>query len=296
MTAHVIIGDARAGIRSLATAPDATFGCAITSPPYWGLRSYTGDRREHGVGSLDAWAADVGGTLNDLAPLLTHGTLWVVLGETKIGSGGAGGDYNAGGARNGRARYRQGDAGGRPNRSSAGAPFVLEQTMMAHGWVLRSRIVWVKTTTTGRPEYRREDLKHVKRPKMQHEYVQMWTAPGVEHFTHNVDAYDHDVFGFNDEREAGDVWHGPSARTPRDATYKAKAPYPEWLVERCLRLSRPAMPTGVRPWVIDPYAGSCTTLAVAERLAWDAVGIDLDPETRKAAMARLNDSMITVLA
>ena len=40
MTVRIIIGGA---LSQLATLPDASVHCVVTSPPYWGLRAYKGD-------------------------------------------------------------------------------------------------------------------------------------------------------------------------------------------------------------------------------------------------------------
>ena len=40
MTARIIVGDALSALRDL---PDESVHCCISSPPYWGLRSYGGD-------------------------------------------------------------------------------------------------------------------------------------------------------------------------------------------------------------------------------------------------------------
>lgn len=50
------------------------------------------------------------------------------------------------------------------------------------------------------------------------------------------------------------------------------ATFPEALAERCILAGCPVLGT-----VLDPFAGSGTTLAVADRLGRDAVGIELNP-------------------
>ena len=40
MTVKIMVGDA---LSKLAELPDASVHCVVTSPPYWGLRSYKGD-------------------------------------------------------------------------------------------------------------------------------------------------------------------------------------------------------------------------------------------------------------
>lgn len=278
MTARLYIGDA---LKVLPTLTPHSAHCCITSPPYWGKRRYTDSEQEHGAGALDEWVDDVANVFDATREILTpDALLWVVVGDTAVGSGGAGGDYNEGGPREKRAAYKQGDPGRRPKGSLAGAPFELERAMMARGWILRSRIVWSKTTGNGIPEVAREDVSHVRRPKYRHEYVQVWSQ-GMGYF------YNADVE--RSEGVEGDVWQGPTADVERNAGFVAKAPFPEWLVLRALRRS---CSFAKGETVIDPYAGACTSLKVAQRHGLDSIGIDLDPEAARAARARLSDVTI----
>lgn len=81
-----------------------------------------------------------------------------------------------------------------------------------------------------------------------------------------------------EQRFRGDVWQiNPDKSNPHPA------PFPEQLVENCLRLTTQ---TGDR--VYDPFAGSGTTLAVAERLGRHSIGTEIDAGYISQAEARLN--------
>lgn len=284
MTARLIIGDAHKALRTLGM--NSAHAC-VTSPPYWGKRDYTGLDVEHGKGSLDEWVNDVATTFDLVRDVLTpDALLWVVLDDTAVGSGGAGGDYGTkvaptAGSKSKAAKYHQGDAGKIPHGSLAGAPFALEAEMFRRGWILRSRVVWVK----GRPDQisvSREAARHIRRPKHSYEIVQLWAPTMTYHYRHEVAT-----------ERLGDVWFGPdAANDDRGAGYKAKAPYPLWLVEKCLRLSCMLVPGET---VLDPYAGACTTLKAAQQLGLDSVGVDIDPDSVKAAQLRLIECEVTTL-
>lgn len=62
---------------------------------------------------------------------------------------------------------------------------------------------------------------------------------------------------------------------------------PEGLIEPMLRYSCP--PGGV---VLDPFAGSGTTLVVAKRLGLRAVGVEVNPEYVAAAVGRLRGELL----
>lgn len=72
-------------------------------------------------------------------------TLWCVLGDMYSGSGPAGGDYNAGGLRQGQPRYMQQIPVNVPKKSLCCVPERFK--MVDHGWILRNSITrWKKGT------------------------------------------------------------------------------------------------------------------------------------------------------
>jgi hypothetical protein len=108
-TARYLIGDV---FDVLATLPAGSVDCVITSPPYMQLRSYLPPDhpdKHRELGQQDSPAEFIEALLcvmDALWPVLTDdGTFWIVLGDTHVGSGGAGGDYNPGGLREGQQRF-----------------------------------------------------------------------------------------------------------------------------------------------------------------------------------------------
>jgi len=84
------------------------------------------------------------------------------------------------------------------------------------------------------------------------------------------------------EQYRSDVWAIPPERQRGHP-----APFPEQLVESCLLLT--TQPGDI---VYDPFAGSGTTLAVAERLGRNSVGTEIDSAYVEIATARLNQPAI----
>ena len=83
--ARIIAGDSLASLRKL---PTASFDCVVTSPPYWGLRSYLTDssplkRYEIGLEPTLGEHLDVlVGVFREVRRVLkTHGTLWLNYGD-----------------------------------------------------------------------------------------------------------------------------------------------------------------------------------------------------------------------
>jgi len=82
---------------------------------------------------------------NLLKPKLKEtGTLWVNLGDTYNGSGGAGGDYNKNGLKEGQPRYKQTINRTIPKKSLLLIPERFAIEMVDSGWILRNIIIWQK--------------------------------------------------------------------------------------------------------------------------------------------------------
>jgi hypothetical protein len=117
-TVTMHIGDVR---DVMARLPDGHADLLVTSPPFYKLRSYLPD--EHEAKSLEIGAEPTPGEfLNTLYQLTAEwgrlvaewGSICVELGDKQAGSGGAGGDYNENGLREGQAKFGalKGDADG----------------------------------------------------------------------------------------------------------------------------------------------------------------------------------------
>lgn len=103
------IGDV---FKQLAKIPDGSIDLIVTSPPFLALRSYLPEDhpdKDLEIGSESGPAAFLDTMLALSAEwgrvLAPHGSLCVELGDTYSGSGGAGGDYNADGLRDGQQRF-----------------------------------------------------------------------------------------------------------------------------------------------------------------------------------------------
>lgn len=107
--ARYLVGDVH---DALATLPDDSVDLVMTSPPFLTLRSYLPadhpDKAKE-IGS-EPTPADFLDTMLDVVEsldrvLAPHGSICFELGDTYSNSGGAGGDYNEGGMREGQARF-----------------------------------------------------------------------------------------------------------------------------------------------------------------------------------------------
>jgi DNA modification methylase len=254
MTFHLYQGDAI----TLRPISDLRAKTIITSPPYFGLRSYGDEENEVGGNgqSLDDYLGVMAEcAVSWLRHITYDGTLWLVMGDTASGSGGAGGDYNSGGSKVGKRKWRQGKTG-LPAKTMCNAPNQVVEQFIRNGWLLRQTVVWAK------PSAARADPAHERKPLTQHEYIFMLVpeAPNRKKLAY---PYYHDRV----PEARGSVWEMPVGRK---AANGHPSPFPEELVRRCVLLS-----TDEGDIVLDPFCGSGTTPQVADRLGRQGIGVDL---------------------
>jgi DNA modification methylase len=75
--------------------------------------------------------------------LRPDGSLWINLGDSYAGSGGAGGDYNPGGLREGQPKWKTPKTEW-PAKSLMLVPEQFALEMIRRGWILRNRVAWFK--------------------------------------------------------------------------------------------------------------------------------------------------------
>lgn len=247
-------GDA---LEVLKTLPDETFDCVITSPPYFWLRDYG---TEGQIGQEDTVAEYVDALVSVMdqvfRTLKKEGLVFLNLGDTYYSGKGKshGTDPKSKARRFGlRAVDKSGGMGiGLSPKSIIGIPWRVSLEMISRGWVLRSPIIWHRKHSL--PESVRD------RPRRSYEYIFM--------FAKNRKYY----FNRQSLENAGeeDMW--TIVARPRLNNGLGTAPFPDELVKRCLDIGCP--PNGL---VLDPFAGSGTTLLVSVLSGRSATGIDLNP-------------------
>jgi site-specific DNA-methyltransferase (cytosine-N4-specific) len=275
---RVLIGDA---LEQLRTLPSESVQCVVTSPPYWQMRVY-GVPGEIGLEPTPAeYVAALCAVFDEVARVLSpEGVLWLNLGDTYTGGrcGGVGESRLTNG-RNHFAMKRVADlrsARGEPrhlrvegvaDKSMVGMPWRVALALIERGWRLRSDVIWAKPNAM--PESVRD------RPSRVHEYLFMLSRS--ERYYFDSLAVSEHSSASGERRNARSVWSIATQR--RKGGHTAKMP--PRLAERCIRAtSRPG------DVVLDPFAGTGTTLEVALRLGRHAVGIELDDACVEAIAGR----------
>lgn len=281
----------------LATLPDGSANCIVTSPPYFGLRSYLpadhpDKHREQGTEASPAeFIEGMRAVFAEARRVLAKdGTLWVNIGDSYSGKRTTSRGSNSQFATRSVALHqdeRPHVLADRSAKNLLGIPWRLAFALQDDGWILRNDIVWSKPN--GMPESVTDRLA------VKHEYVFMFAKSrrywfdldpireplakgdaGSEYHSgktglHQLGRSSTAPRKAQDDkgRNPGTVWHIPTTPFP-GAHYAVMAPA---LAERCIL-------SGCKPCgtVLDPFSGAGTTGMVANRHGRRYVGIDLDAD------------------
>lgn len=140
-------GDALAILRTL---PANSVHCIVTSPPYYGLRDYGVPGQIGMEETIAAYVAKMVEVFEECRRVLRDdGTLWLNLGDSYAGSGGAGewsrrktGKQEYAGPRNNNVN-RTAACGLKP-KNLIGIPWRIAFALQEAGWWLRADIIWAK--------------------------------------------------------------------------------------------------------------------------------------------------------
>jgi site-specific DNA-methyltransferase (cytosine-N4-specific) len=292
----------------MAELPSESVDLVITSPPYWGLRSYG---QEHNEDVLKEWLAedesrvqtDVppyewyrehGGVLGleplpewyighlveilqrGAAALKPRGSMWINIGDTYFARWSSiRHDGRQGLGDNPRSRRRTPMGGYRQEKQLLLVPARFAIAMQDLRWILRNDLIWHKPNVPPRPEKDRLRLTHehffhfVKRPK-EGRAKYYYDFEEVEGGAQDVVYYDIDEV----EEGANDVikTHARSGSDGHSATFP-------------IDLIKPRITTSCPPGgtVLDPFCGTGRALSVAASTGRRAIGFELHEPFQQAA-------------
>ena len=307
---HIYTGDC---LEVLKTLPDESVHCCITSPPYYALRDYGVDGQIGREATPKEYISRLTEVFTEVRRVLrSDGTLWLNISDTYAGKGNQGSYVDAKNpkGRNGQAVALNYKVEGCKPKDMIGIPWLLAFSLRESGWYLRNDIIWMKENPM--PESVKDRCarcyEHIflfsKARKYFFDYkaISEPIAPGtVSRLKRGVkgsNKYGEPIPGqakqqtINLCREHGaisDEMINP-LRNKRDVWIINTVPfkgghyaaYPPKLVETCLLAGCPK--NGV---VLDPFIGSGTTGMVAKQLDRHYVGIELNPEYKELAEARI---------
>ncbi len=294
----------------------------VTSPPYFGLRDYGVEGQIGLEDTLQEYLAKLVVVFNLVRRVLRpDGTLWLNMGDIYSESSMTGGKKSKEGTDKRAARMFKGhrrNTGLRP-KNMVGLPWRMAFALQDAGWYLRSDIIWHKLnpmpeSCPDRPSKAHEylflmskrrnyyyDAAAIQEPIQESTLIRLGQG-GFEGQTGGPkDPKDgnrsmrHAMENLREKYSKQGVWEDRHnweglTRNRRTVWSLASQPYPgahfatfpEELVEPCILAGCP--PGGL---VLDPFAGSGTTLLVALKLSRRAVGIELKPDYAELATRRL---------
>ncbi len=260
----ILQGDTRKVIKSL---PDNSFQCAITSPPYWGVRDYGVDSQIGAEPDLNDFVDGLVNIFSEVRRVLRpDGTFWLNIGNTYT-SGGR--KWRQEDAKNkGRAMsYRPPTPAGLKKKDLIGIAWMLAMACQKEGWYLRNDIIWYK------PNCQPESVKD--RFTVSHEYLFLFTKSEKYYF--NQDAIKEQTSDGNGLRNKRTVW----AINTEPSSESHFAVFPRALIRPCILAC-----TRDNDLVLDPFFGAGTVGVVAKELGRRCVGIEIKPEYIEIAEKR----------
>lgn len=280
--------------------PSETVDCCVTSPPYYQLRDYGCDEQIGLEKTVDEYIEKLVVVFREVRRILkSDGTLWVNIADSYAGSGKGAANYpdNA-------KKYKQGTNEGMlgchipPTRADGckpkdllGIPWELAFALRADGWYLRQEIIWHK------PNCMPESVKD--RCTKAHETIFLFSKS--KHYYFDWEAIQEPCVGFdkssprgskgtfqpnagrrksNDKQKVthGNIDNERGLRRKRSVWTVATnggavnhyATFPQRLIEPCILAG--SREGGI---VLDPFAGSGTTGAVAKAYGRDYILIEI---------------------
>lgn len=251
---RVLVGDAK---QVLSTLDANSVNCVITSPPYYNLRDYGVDGQIGLEETVQEFVTALADVMDEVYKVLRpDGVLFLNIGDTYYSGKGKshGKDVKSKKRRFGlRPVDKSGGVGiGIKQKSIIGIPWRVAIEMCNRGWVLRSPIIWHREG--------RLNEAVIDRPRRSYENVFMFVKSRKYYFNRQP---------LIDQKVEEDMW--TITARPKATNSIDTAPFPDQLVERCLEIGCPKDGN-----VLDPFAGSGTTLRVAVSSGRSAIGIDLN--------------------
>jgi site-specific DNA-methyltransferase (cytosine-N4-specific) len=265
---HVFTGDSLAILPALEAE---SIQCCVTSPPYWGLRDYEHPAQVGAEPSPDLYVENLVAIFREVRRVLRKdGTLWLNVGDGYARNGGTGNcgpNAVVGNTKKliQRRNCKVPNCWGLKDRDLMGLPWRVAFALQADGWILRSKITWIKKTAMP------ESVKN--RPTNATEEIFLFAKSP---------AYFYDANGVREPSGANLRNHWTLSHDLGGNGHPAA--FPRELARRCILLGSRDGDT-----VLDPFSGSGTTGLAAAELGRRAILIELNPAYAEGGRRRTTD-------
>lgn len=266
---QVLTGDS---LQVLPTLESESIQCCVTSPPYWGLRDYEHPAQIGAEPSPEQYVQNLVAVFREVRRVLRDdGTVWLNVGDGYARNGGTGNCGPNAIVGNTRKLIQKRNCKvppcwGLKDRDLMGLPWRVVFALQVDGWILRSKITWIKKTAMP------ESVKN--RPTSATEEVFLLAkSPSYYYDPHGV----RELTGAN----LRNYWIlGPD---PNNIGHPAA--FPRELARRCILLGSRSGDT-----VLDPFGGSGTTGLAAIENNRKAVLIELNSEYAAQSKERTSNA------
>lgn len=297
----------------LKTMPEQSVHCCVTSPPYWGLRDYGVDGQLGLESTPDEYVEKLVEVFREVRRVLRDdGTLWLNLGDSYAGSGKGAWDNKevqkevyVPDKDSPQCKLKKVPQGLKP-KDLVGIPWMVAFALRADGWYLRQDIIWHKPnpmpeSVTDRCTKAHEYIFLLS--KSQHYYYdheaisEPYTSKAEKPRNKAAEGYNNSYVGGRWSEGERD-YYSAGKRNKRSVWTVATKPFkeahfatfPPALITPCILAGCPVGGT-----VLDPFAGSGTTLLVATQHHRKSIGIELNPEYIEIAKRRLNSVQLKLV-
>ena len=262
---QILIGDSLTVLPTLAAE---SVQCCVTSPPYWGLRDYDHPAQIGAEASPEIYVDNLVKMFREVRRVLRKdGTFWLNVGDGYARNGGTGNHGPNAVVGNTKKLIQKRnckvpDCWGLKDRDLIGLPWRVAFALQGDGWILRSKITWVKKNPMP------ESVKN--RPTNATEEVFMFAKSPT---------YFYNPSGVREESGANLRNHW--ILSPDSSRSGHPATFPRELARRCILLGSREGDT-----VLDPFSGSGTTGIAASELNRKAILIELNPTYAETSKER----------
>jgi len=310
MSVEILIGDCR---ELMASLPERSVHCCVTSPPYFGLRDYGHDGQIGLEPTPEEFVAAMVEVFREVRRVLRDdGTVWLNLGDSYSNVGKWGGSTSG---KHAKALHGEQQSSCREKRDSdapasaglkpkdlIGIPWRVAFALQADGWYLRQDIIWHKPNPM--PESVRDRctksheyiflLSKLERYFFDAEAIKEVAVKGAAGSNFHTGKTATHLLGRSStkEREDSGTRNRRSVWSVATKPFKGAhfATFPPDLIEPCILAGCPQGGT-----VLDPFGGVGTTGIVAQTHGRNAILCELNPEYAAMAHERIDEAAATPL-
>ena len=262
---QILTGDS---LTILPTLMPESVQCCVTSPPYWGLRDYEHPAQVGAESSPELYVENLIKIFREVRRVLRKdGTMWLNVGDGYARNGGTGNHGPNAAVGNTKKLIQKRnckvpDCWGLKDRDLIGLPWRVAFALQSDGWILRSKITWIKKNAMP------ESVKN--RPTSSTEEVFLFAkSPTYFYNPHGV------------REESGANLRNHWILSPDSSRSGHPATFPRELARRCIMLGSSENDT-----ILDPFSGSGTTGIAATELNRKAILIELNSSYAEISKVR----------